>query len=90
MPSPLHTSSLTTGSNAKHSSHGPSTEPWRFTVFTGEARHKLREVFMRAYRMVTSSTFDEAVMALFGSTCPAKQSESTCVEETDAMKKMPE
>ena len=44
-------------------SHG-HTEPWRFTVFTGEARHKLGEVFAEAYRLLTpAERFDAAVMA---------------------------
>ena len=44
-------------------SHG-HTEPWRFTVFGGEARHKLGEVFAEAYRLGTPAEhFDKAIMA---------------------------
>jgi len=34
-------------------SHG-NTEPWRFTVFTGDARRQLGECFAEAYRLVTA------------------------------------
>lgn len=37
-------------------SHG-HTEPWRFTVFTGEGRLKLGEAFGEAYRQVCSAVF---------------------------------
>jgi nitroreductase len=44
-------------------SHG-HTEPWRFTVFAGEARHKLGEVFAEAYHLETpAERFDKAIMA---------------------------
>jgi nitroreductase len=44
-------------------SHG-HTEPWRFTVFAGEARRKLGEVFAEAYRLLTpAERFDAATMA---------------------------
>ena len=44
-------------------SHG-HTEPWRFTVFVGEARRRLGEVLAEAYRLLTpAERFDAAVMA---------------------------
>ena len=44
-------------------SHG-RTEPWRFTVFVGEARRRLGEVLAEAYRLHTpAERFDAAAMA---------------------------
>jgi nitroreductase len=44
-------------------SHG-RTEPWRFTVFVGEARYRLGEVLAEAYRLMTpAERFDAAAMA---------------------------
>ena len=71
-------------------SHG-HTEPWRFTVFTGEARHKLGEVFAEAYRMVTpAERFDEAVMAFTRDRVLLAPVWISIGMEPDAVKKMPE
>ncbi|MCW3060853.1 MAG: nitroreductase [Capsulimonas sp.] len=40
-------------------SHG-ETEPWRFTVFTGDSRIALGEAFAEAYRQDTGEGFQEA------------------------------
>ncbi|MCC6483891.1 MAG: nitroreductase [Armatimonadetes bacterium] len=40
-------------------SHG-KTEPWRFTVFTGDGRRRLSEAFGEAYRQTCAQTFHQA------------------------------
>ena len=40
-------------------SHG-DTEPWRFTVYTGESRKELGEVFAESYRQDAGAEFKEA------------------------------
>ena len=40
-------------------SHG-DTEPWRFTVYTGESRKRLGEVFAEAYRLDAGDEYKEA------------------------------
>ena len=71
-------------------SHG-HTEPWRFTVFAGGARHTLGEVFAEAYRLVTpAERFDEAVMAFTRDRVLLAPVWISIGMEPDAVKKMPE
>jgi nitroreductase len=71
-------------------SHG-HTEPWRFTVFMGEARHKLGEVFAEAYRLGTpAERVDEAVMAFTRDRALLAPVWISIGMEPDAVKKMPE
>lgn len=54
LPDPIDQSLIETLLDAANwaPSHG-HTEPWRFTVFTGEGRRKLESAFARAYRAIT-------------------------------------
>ncbi|HSX78201.1 MAG TPA: nitroreductase [Candidatus Saccharimonadia bacterium] len=71
-------------------SHG-HTEPWRFTVFAGEARHKLGEVFAEAYRLGTpAERFDEAIMAFTRDRVLLAPVWISIGLQPDAVKKMPE
>ena len=71
-------------------SHG-HTEPWRFTVFAGEARRKPGEVFAEAYRLVTpAERFDEAGMAFARDRVLLAPVWISIGMEPDAVNKMPE
>jgi nitroreductase len=71
-------------------SHG-HTEPWRFTVFMGKARHKLGEVFAEAYRLVTPAEgFDDAVMAFTRDRVLLAPVWISISMEPDVAKQMPE
>jgi nitroreductase len=71
-------------------SHG-HTEPWRFTVFAGEARRKLGEVLAEAYRLVTpAERFDAAGMAFTRDRVLLAPVWISIGMEPDAVKTMPE
>jgi nitroreductase len=71
-------------------SHG-HTEPWRFTVFAGEARRQLGEVFAEAYRLVTpAERFDAAGMAFTRDRVLLAPVWISIGMEPDAVKTMPE
>ncbi|MGE3541657.1 MAG: nitroreductase [Candidatus Tectimicrobiota bacterium] len=65
LPDPIDSASLQHMLEAANwaPNHG-QTEPWRFTVFVGEARRRLGEAMAEAYRLETpAERFDAAAMA---------------------------
>ena len=71
-------------------SHG-RTEPWRFTVFVGEARHRLGEALAEAYRLITpAERFDAAAMAFTRDRVLLAPAWISIGMEPDTVKHMPE
>ena len=71
-------------------SHG-HTEPWRFTVFVGEARRRLGAVLAEAYRLSTpAERFDAAAMAFTRDRVLLAPAWISIGMEPDAVKHMPE
>ena len=67
------------------------TEPWRFTVFVGEARRRLGAVLAEAYRLSTpAERFDAAAMAFTRDRVLLAPAGISIGMEPDAMKHMPE
>ena len=71
-------------------SHG-RTEPWRFTVFVGEARRRLGETLAEAYRLMTpAERCDAAAMAVTRDRVLLAPAWISIGMEPDAVKHMPE
>ena len=92
LPDPIARSSLAQMLEAANwaPSHG-HTEPWRFTVFAGEARHKLGAIFAEAYRLGTPTEHvDQAIMAFTRDRVLLAPVWISIGMEPDPVKRMPE